>query len=124
MKKKIETEESLKAEFNRIKEKLWAIDAKRQTEIGQKKVGKFYKYRNSYSCPQKPSDYWWKYFAPRVANGSSLTGLSFQTDCDGSSSIWANEFHAQHLGGWTEISKPEFTRALKAFQKKIGAVKP
>jgi uncharacterized protein YyaL (SSP411 family) len=46
--------------------------------------GKVYKYRNSYSCPEKPSDYWWSYtIVDRVIQPTErVMCWTFQIDSD------------------------------------------
>jgi hypothetical protein len=49
---------------------------------GQALVGKCYRYRNSYSCPQKESDYWWLYMIVLGVTDGALICFKFQRDSE------------------------------------------
>lgn len=99
---------------NRIKDKQ---NEARATAL----IGKFFKYRNCYSCPEKPSDYWYLY---RAVSGQkrdgALVGWDFQQDKYGAITIKAlRHEYALSMGsdsGWREIERKEF---IRAFQKKV-----
>lgn len=56
-------------------------------------VGRFYRYRNCYSCPQRESDYWWVYHSVlSIDEHGSLNGWSFQTDKDGKVTVFPRDF--------------------------------
>lgn len=88
----------------------------------KKLEGKFFKYKNNYSCPDSPKDYWFMYskvikitrddiregFGDNKAM-SSCEVMSFQTDKDGKVFIDKCKATYTHLLG-NEISKKIFDR--------------
>lgn len=54
-------------------------------------VGKCYKYRNCYSCPQEEKDYWWLYIYVKEIKDGYLTCQTFQKDSDGKIMINLND---------------------------------
>ena len=87
-------------------------DVKRNAE-GKALVGKFFKYRNCYSLPAKPSDYWWLYVrVESMSKGGTLAALTFQRDSDGKIEF-ARHDHWQRLDGHMSIPRREFNAAFK-----------
>lgn len=43
-------------------------------------IGKYYKYKNSYSCPQEEKDYWWLYIHIIEVKDGWLRVFEFQKD--------------------------------------------
>jgi hypothetical protein len=110
---------------------LKAIEEKEFNEIIEanypefkKLEGKYFKYKNCYSCPQKKSDYWWLYSKVVTVEKENLyksgenvlatcTCWGFQTDKNGMININPiYETYTHSLG--VEISKSEFEKAWKA----------
>ena len=100
-------------------------DDQTQRETNAALVGRFFKYRNSYSCPSVPEDYWWLYLAVTEMNEhGTLHGWSFQTDKDGRMEI---EPHARVLGqlvsglgsNYIEIERKEFYAAFDQLAQTI-----
>lgn len=86
-------------------------------------VGRCFKYRNSYSCPKEPSDYWWMYTKVVSVGEYWPVALEFQTDKDGQITIATKEcFH--RLGGHDEISVKEFNAAWRKLQQSVARMKP
>jgi hypothetical protein len=89
-------------------------DAERRAK-GASLIGRCFRYRNCYSCPQSEADYWWLYLRVTDMNEhGSLQGWSFQTDKDGRVSVWAREHILSELvssDGYKEIPQAEFDRA-------------
>jgi len=54
-------------------------------------VGKCYKYKNCYSCPQEEKDYWWLYIYVKEIKDGYLTCQTFQKDSDGKITINLND---------------------------------
>lgn len=81
-------------------------------------VGKCFKYRNSYSFGES----WWLYaIVIGTTEGQKMPrAITFQDDGQGQISI-AYEHHGSTLtnGGWTEIARSEFDRAVRAITKKV-----
>lgn len=87
----------------------------------KKMEGKYFKYRNNYSCPEKPSDYWFMYtkvteVKPEdvymIGDGPTCyyNGWSFQTDKNGEIFIKLSEQGYAHRLQ-TEITEAEFLEA-------------
>lgn len=98
------------------------IAAHRQAEEDKKAaanrllIGRFFKYRNCYSCPDTEADYWWLYATVTgVTEFGSCNGWSFQHTA---TNEW-NLQHDEHLGtipqGWQEITAVEFWHAAGNF---------
>jgi hypothetical protein len=117
--------EQLQKELARIEqlERKQIID-KNYPIIKKKYEGKYFKYRNCYSCPAKPSDYWWLYVKvveikpsdiyDTRGNGitSEYRGYSFQKDKYGQITI-QNERKSYIHGLGKEITEMEFKKAWK-----------
>lgn len=120
---KTPTLESLQETVRRANEAIGKLESTRRYEQNIGTLGKFFKYRNCYSCPKKPSDYWPIYAkVTAVDKDGHITALQFETDKYGSVSVKIKE-HAYHMGngdGWTEITASEYRRALKALKSKIA----
>jgi hypothetical protein len=86
----------------------------------RKLVGTCWRYRNSYSCPQEPSDYW---FAYRKLVGlkdkeQAFIAQEFQIDKHGelraSGEASVPIYRADHeMTGWKQISAKEYRAALR-----------
>lgn len=86
----------------------------------RKLVGKHYKFRNCYSCPDKESDYWWSYTKVIGVEDGAVILWNFQTDKYGEISIKFRDIHTTIHHGYVEITQDEF-RAEWAKLKKLIA---
>lgn len=91
-------------------------------EIPKKKklIGNFYKYKNSYSCPEKPSDYFWYYIHITGLKGTMLQGNTFQTDKYGKCEFEVEKIADGVVERAIKISKAEYKRAHKVFVTKLA----
>jgi hypothetical protein len=97
-------------------------DSQRELAANRSHVGKFYRYRNSYSCPQSEADYWWLYIAVAGINEyGNMSGWSFQTDKDGKIHI-DPERHLSVVSLQQEISQGEFCGAFIDVERKVLAL--
>lgn len=104
-----------------IMDKILHLENKSRKEKNQKLVGKYFKYRNCYSCPQTDADYWFLYSVfTAIDSDGYLTKLQFEIDKDGQGSFQIHEFSDGPLQGSVEISKAEYQRALKKFKKRVS----
>ncbi len=84
-------------------------------------VGKTFKYRNNYSCPKKPSDYWYLYVKVTGMNrDGSLKLFTFETDKYRHIVIGVD----RHMYGLDESYKPisaaEYRKALAALKARVA----
>src|SRR5581483_1710586 len=100
----------LEATARAVGEKIDAIKTKERKAANQKKVGRYYKTRNSYSCPENPSDYWWLYAkCTRMDNEGFLYAFKFQTDKYGKIEI-ESDAHSYHMQHYDPCTKAEFDK--------------
>lgn len=98
-------------------------DAERYAE-NKGLLGKTFKLRNCYSCPEKPSDYWPLYIkVQEIDKAGMLTMFQFEADKFGRISIRLDRYRYDVMGA-TEISAPEFNKAWRALQSKIAKTTP
>lgn len=120
----MQTLEELKVEASKIGAKISKIEHESRTETNRQHVGRYFKYRNCYSCPEKPSDYWWHYVkVQKVDDAGMLTVFMFETDKYGKTSTGVDE-HRYHLDDYMPCPAAEFNKAWRAFQKRIAAMVP
>lgn len=106
----------LQAELHRIE------DAEKKAE-SVAFLGKCFKYRNNYSCPKGPQDYWWLY-AKVIGMGEYWpVAFEFQTDKDGQITIREKECFSR-LKGHNEITQKEFDAAWRKVQQAVAKRKP
>lgn len=101
--------------------KLMKIEERERIKEAKQHLGRFYKYRNCYSCPNGDSDYWWMF---RKITGmdkyGNLTSLSFQKDKNGKLEI--DTMKRSYITGWTEITKDEYYTAWEGFLAEINGI--
>jgi len=115
------TIEALRKTARRAQEAIGEIETVARRKENAKKVGKFFKTQNSYSCPEKPSDYWWLYAkCIRMDEDGFLYSFQFQTDKNGCLDI-RPEHYSYYLNGFSEIPKTEFERAWKTLLEKLNS---
>lgn len=86
-------------------------------------VGKCFKCRNCYSCPEKESDYWWLYLCiTGIDAEGAVEGVKFQTDKNGKLKV-EQETLFMHDGtmqsGYVEITDAEFKKAVNALRANV-----
>lgn len=116
--------ETLRETSRKAQEAISEIETLARREANGPKVGKFYKTRNSYSCPEKPSDYWWVYEkVTRMDESGFLYTTQFQTDKHGKIFIEPDHY-AYHMQYGTEIKPAVFSRAWAKLIEDIDAISP
>ncbi len=96
-----------------------------QTEREQRNaefVGRHFRYKNCYSCPEKPSDYWWMYIRVTGLKEGVLVVQKFQRDSRGMIAIETDEYYHQMLCGCQEITKHQYEKAFAKIMKDAGCV--
>lgn len=86
----------------------------------KKMLNKCFKYKNSYSCPQTESDYWWKYFRVlSVDKDGVMRCLCFEQDCHGVFTMEVNKTFIYHEG-IISISAQELLDAYLSFMSRAN----
>jgi len=102
---------------------LYRLEDEERTRKHGALVGRFFRYRNCYSCPEKESDYWWLYVAVTAMDEhGSLRVLKFQTDKEGKVSIEPRTFAMGELftdGKYIEITEADFIAARRELLQHI-----
>jgi hypothetical protein len=82
-------------------------------------IGKCYKYRNCYSCPQEEKDYWWLYIYVKEIKDGYLTCQTFQKDSDGKIMIDLNSEMHSIDNNYILCSKEEFDSSFERIMIEI-----
>lgn len=92
-----------------------------QIENMKLNIGKCFKYRNSYSCPQSEEDYWFVYHQIVDVKNGRYNAIMFQTTSDGTCSISQEElFYRKFSSCFTEITEKEFNQAKERFLQTLN----
>lgn len=94
---------------------LQALDVIEESKISAKKIGKFYKYLDSYAEDKN----WFSYFAPTRYEGSYLMGMFFECNSEGRLVVMPENTISFKYNAWQEIPKSEYNAAKKKFMKKF-----
>jgi hypothetical protein len=114
-----------KAELNatlaEARDRLREIERQERQGTSQQLVGKCYRFRNSYSCPEGPQDYWPLYSRILgVDEDANCVVLQFQTDRDGDCRI-NRESRSPDSGCFgVEIARDEYDAAAAAFLARVS----
>lgn len=122
----VKTKEQLEAELRPIQQALGRLRDQEARKESTSLIGRCFKYKNCYSCPDKPSDYWWMYIKVVGASHWPKT-FEFQTDKYGHLTVKTDK-HAIGVGhegnGYVPITVKEFDAAWRKVQKRIAKLKP
>jgi hypothetical protein len=115
------TLEELRADQKAANRAIGRLEAKRRYEDNAALLGKTFKYRNCYSCPERPSDYWPLYAkVTKVDKDGYLKVFTFETDKYGHINIRVDD-HKYHMSdGYQPISATEYRKALAALKARVG----
>lgn len=113
--------EDLQQLITESRDKLSAIEDAEAEERNARLLGKCYKFRNSFSCPQSAADYWWLYLRVTTIVGHEMGAWQFQCKKDGGIEILPNAFLPLFFPGpaYIEISDGEFRSAWHALCETI-----
>lgn len=104
-------------------ERLHKIRDAERLEENKHLAGKTFRGRNSFSCPEKPSDYWWHYTKIQSVDAAGmLTMFSFQIDRYGQHDVKVEKHRYSVYGD--PISTAKFNKAWRAFQNSVAKMKP
>lgn len=114
--------ETLKEQARKIADKIGKIEDAERYEQNKELEGRTFKFRNCYSCSEKPSDYWWLYTKVTKVTRDHIHVHQFQTDKYGEITISLDKTYYRHvpLHDRTEIKPAEFERQWKAMKKRIA----
>ena len=117
--------EELQKSLRDAQRELSAIEAKEQEAYNKAVLGKCFRYRNCYSCPEKPSDYWWLYARVVKVSGQDVICFEFQTDRYGEIFIRPDRrCYRRMVDGYQQITLTEYRAAWKRTAKRIAGFTP
>lgn len=112
--KKLSEEEFQKLR-NFVNKDHWRREDKIKAPQARALVGKFFRSKNNYSCPEKDSDYWWEYYRVLKSTGSYLTVVNFAVDSQKNFKLQSQTLPYTFLDRREEISRKAYNRELKTF---------
>ena len=111
--------EELTAAIYAARTELDEIHARERDEQNQCLIGMCFKYRNCYSRPETPDDYWWLYARVIGVEDGCLRVWTFQTDKYGKVEIEPSTLRGKLGSGYEEIGAVEFGAAWQAALEKL-----
>ena len=116
--------DELKSIVEKARSELREIEEAESAKVNQALVGKFFKFRNSYSCP-KPNEYWWLYMAVTGLSdeGNPLT-WNFSKDIYGKIEVEVDQLRPSVSSGYIEIKAKEFYKAYESLMAELNARNP
>jgi len=79
---------NLRSEASKLLQEASDLEGNLRIQENKKLVGRCYKYKNCYSCPEKEEDYWNLYTKiTGLTNSGSLKGVKFEVTSEGVASI-------------------------------------
>jgi len=104
-------EEELRKEINERSSELQRLEIEKRIEKNQAIIGKYFKFRNCFSCPE-PDEYWMEYyyvFGIGEERGE-LLAFNFSKDKDGEIKILSDAHFSDYIfsSGAIEIERSEF----------------
>lgn len=119
----IEEKQRLSDQIAGLRVELYKLEAIEKHEFNLPLIGKCFKYRNSFSCPETDADYWWQYEKIIGIDNDTdqLKVWTFEHNKDNTISICFSENRYSVLPESKEISNEEFMQAWEALVNKIIA---
>lgn len=104
--------------------KLREMDDEIARRENAKLIGKCFRFRNCYSCPETEADYWWTYIkvVDLADEGDSLIVFKFQTDSKGEVAIAVREHMWKIIDGYEECLARQFHMEWTDLMNKLKAV--
>lgn len=113
--------QDLRLQASSLQERIWKLEADERRARNLRLVGKCFVYRNCYSCPRGPEDYWNLYQRVlRITADGNIQVFSFQADKDGVVSIETKTRSASISLG-EPISPAKFRAAWKIMKRRVEA---
>jgi hypothetical protein len=104
-------------------EELAAIVSREKSIENREYLGKCYKVRNNFSCPENESDYWWLYLKIIETDDRDFYALRFQVDKYGNFTIEPKTItYNPNNYGCIEISEKEFQDAWKELVDELKSI--
>lgn len=115
------TMEQLREDQRKTNQAIHRLESQRRREAHAGLLGKTFKYRNCYSCPEKPSDYWPLYAkVMEVDKDGYLKVFTFETDKYGNVDIRVDAHRSHMDSGYQPISASEYRKALAALKSRVN----
>lgn len=111
--------EKIRKDINNI---IYERDSVKRDKENKKFLGKCFKVKNCYSCPETESDYWWLYFHINNLEDGELKAMSFQKDKDGKLSIEKSDW-CNPRSDFVEITKEEFNSEFDKILVELNGLK-
>lgn len=109
--KKMNRKEELQRQLKALHEELNTITDAENDARDATYVGKCFRTRNNYSCPESEKDYWWLYIKVLRAD-TGLYCLRFQIDCNGRIEIEPEAYMtANSLDSYEPLKPAAFEKA-------------
>ncbi len=116
-------EKKAESKLNSIRNQISKVESEELLPKYKKKFeGRYFKYRNCYSCPKDESERWWMYVkVEKITELRWMHGFTFQTDMYG-------KIFVERKGTLSErdcqvaITKKEFDAAYKKMLKQIETI--
>lgn len=117
-------EQELQTAIESLRLELWNLQNEHFERRMEEHLGKYFKYRNSYSAPCSDKDYWWIYGKLIRTMNKNCIMLTFQIDCNGQIIIEAEDSTScpEPNSGWEEISLKEWNEAVQTLLKRINTI--
>lgn len=101
--------EQLRHTIQRAHERLREIEDAEREDRNATLVGKYFRFRNSYSCPDTADDYWWLYLhITGISENGWLEYWSFEQDSLGKTIIYSNQSMSRVTSDYQKISASHF----------------
>jgi hypothetical protein len=111
--------EKLKKQYDKLRQEIQRAEQREFIDEMRPKmlklVGTFWKYRNCYSCSDKPSDYWWAYRRVHGVRANGFVITEVQIDKYGTLTVNPKQYiHSNDgtMSGWIRASKREWDKNL------------
>lgn len=117
--------DELKAIAKAARDELNALEAAEKLAVARPLVGKCYVYRNCYSCPEGPADYWPMYLrVTGINDNSELETVQFQQDKYGKIFIEAGCLWPHMVGEerYREITPDAMRKAWRKLLMEIAKI--
>ena len=106
-------------DFKIIQDEIHILENKEFINENKQKIGQCFKFKNSYSCPETETDYWWIYKRVLSLDKFSNHFISFSFEIDKHGDCSTNKRTFDMLSGWTKCPEAEYLEAWQKFKQRI-----